>query len=343
MNLAKLALIFISCWSIAMAKPNIVILATGGTIAGQSDSQIDTTGYKAGVVGVDVLIKAVPEISNIANISVEQVANIDSADMTNEIWLKLANRIDALLSQSNVDGIVITHGTDTMEESAFFLNLVIHSDKPIVITGAMRPASALSADGPKNLYNAVSLAANKDSKNRGVMIVMNDRIQSARFASKTHRINTDSFSSPNAGDMGYIVDGRVFFNYKIDKPHTTTSMFNIRNIKTLPKVDILYSYANDGSSVAAKALFDNGTEGIVVAGSGNGSIHKYQKETLERLISNGLLVVKSSRIDSGITTSDEKDFIASNDLNPRMARILLMLSLTKTKDIGEIQKIFDKY
>ena len=275
-----------------MAEPKVAILATGGTIAGSIDSAIATTGYTAGVVGVDVLIKAVPEIQNLAKIEGQQIANIDSSNMRDEIWLKLAQEINKLFA-SGVDGVVITHGTDTMEETAYFLNLTIKSDKPVVLVGAMRPSTAISADGPKNLYNAVALAADKNAK--GVMVAMNDKIQSARAVVKTHTLNVDAFSSPDFGDMGYIVDGKVYFYNNVAKAHTKKTPFDVKNLKELPKVDILYSYSNDGSGVAAKALFENGTKGIVVAGS----IHEAQKEVLKELLAKGLKVLSCSRWSRG--------------------------------------------
>ena len=264
----------------AFAKPNIVILATGGTIAGEAKSDLATTGYKAGSVSVDVLIKAVPELQNIANIQAEQIANIDSSNMTDEIWLKLAKRINTLLKDSKVDGIVITHGTDTMEETAYFLNLVIKSDKPVVLTGAMRPATAISADGPKNLYNAVSLAGDKNAKGKGVMIAMNDKIHAAREVTKTHTLNVETFKSPNSGEIGYIIDGKVFFDTASIKPNTLKAPFSVENLDSLPKVDIVYTYSNDGSKVAVEAFLKAGAKGLVVAGSGAGSIHEKQKNDL---------------------------------------------------------------
>ncbi|RAX59346.1 L-asparaginase [Helicobacter monodelphidis] len=331
----------------AMIKPNIMILATGGTIAGSIDSNIKTTGYTAGVVGIDVLINAVPEIKNLANIKGEQIANIDSADMSDEIWLTLTQKINTLLSSKEVDGIVITHGTDTMEETAFFLHLTIKSDKPVVLTGAMRPSTAMSADGPKNLYNAVALASSPLAKGKGVMVAMNDKIQSARFVSKTHALNVETFKSLNAGDMGYILDGIIYFNYIPNYPHTQKSIFDANNLKSLPKVDILYSYANDGSDIAAQALFNGNTKGIVVAGTGAGSIHKNQKDTLKQLMKKGLIVVQSSRVGTGIVLASEADsklgFIGAKDLNPQKARVLLMLALTKSNNPTEIAKIFQQY
>lgn len=328
-------------------KPNIVILATGGTIAGSADSELQTTGYKAGAVGVDVLVNAVPQIKEIAQIKGEQIANIDSADMSDEIWLKLVKRVNELLASPEVDGVVITHGTDTMEETAFFLHLTIKSDKPVVLVGAMRPSTAMSADGPKNLYNAVALAAHAESRGRGVMVAMNDRIESARYVSKIHALNVNAFASPNAGDMGYILDGRVIFYTMPTKIHTTQSEFDVSELRSLPKVDILYSYANDGSAVAAQALFNQGTKGIVVAGTGAGSIHKDHKDMLKKLMQNGLVVVQSSRVNNGFITANESDsefgFIGSGDLNPQKARVLLMLALTKTDNPKRIAEIFSRY
>lgn len=328
------------------AKSRIAILGTGGTIAGFIDSTIATTGYTAGAIDIDVLIKAVPQIRDLADISWEQIANIDSSNMCDEIWLRLAKKIAKLFAEG-IDGVVITHGTDTMEETAYFLNLTIKSDKPVVLVGAMRPSTAISADGPKNLYNAVALVANKEAKNKGVMVAINDKILSARGVVKTHSLNVDAFSSPDFGDLGYIVDGKVFFYNNVTKAHTKNAPFNVSKLTSLPKVDILYSYSNDGSGVAAKALFEHGTKGIVVAGSGAGSIHKNQKDVLKELLKKGLKVVVSSRVVAGcvaVSDSDEKlGFISAEDLNPQKARVLLILALTKTSDPKKIQEYFLKY
>ncbi|EOH6651890.1 TPA: type II asparaginase [Campylobacter jejuni] len=328
------------------AKSRIAILGTGGTIAGFIDSTIATTGYMAGAIDIDVLIKAVPQIRDLADISWEQIANIDSSNMCDEIWLRLAKKIAKLFAEG-IDGVVITHGTDTMEETAYFLNLTIKSDKPVVLVGAMRPSTAISADGPKNLYNAVALVANKEAKNKGVMVAINDKILSARGVVKTHSLNVDAFSSPDFGDLGYIVDGKVFFYNNVTKAHTKNAPFDVSKLTSLPKVDILYSYSNDGSGVAAKALFEHGTKGIVVAGSGAGSIHKNQKDVLKELLKKGLKVVVSSRVVAGcvaVSDSDEKlGFISAEDLNPQKARVLLILALTKTSDPKKIQEYFLKY
>ena len=328
------------------AKSRIAILGTGGTIAGFIDSTIATTGYTAGAIDIDVLIKAVPQIRDLADISWEQIANIDSSNMCDEIWLRLAKKIAKLFAEG-IDGVVITHGTDTMEETAYFLNLTIKSDKPVVLVGAMRPSTAISADGPKNLYNAVALVANKEAKNKGVMVAINDKILSARGVVKTHSLNVDAFSSPDFGELCNIIDGKVFFYNNVTKAHTKNAPFDVSKLTSLPKVDILYSYSNDGSGVAAKALFEHGTKGIVVAGSGAGSIHKNQKDVLKELLKKGLKVVVSSRVVAGcvaVSDSDEKlGFISAEDLNPQKARVLLMLALTKTSDPKKIQEYFLKY
>ncbi|MBZ7942603.1 type II asparaginase [Campylobacter molothri] len=345
-NIISLIVFLLLSVSCLEAKPKIVILATGGTIAGSIDSELETTGYKAGVIGVETLIKAVPQIKDIAQVSGEQIANIDSSNMNDEIWLKLAKKINELLKK-DVDGIVITHGTDTMEETAYFLNLTVKSNKPVVLVGAMRPATAMSADGPKNLYNAVALAANENAKNKGVMIAMDDKILGARGVAKTHTLNVDAFTSPDFGNLGYIVDGKVFFYNTISKDHTTKTPFGVSKLKTLPKVDILYTYSNDGSGVAAKALFENGTQGLVIAGSGAGSIHENQKEVLKDLIKKGLKVVVSTRVVAGSVAINKDDqnlgFISAQNLNPQKARVLLMLALTKTHNNAQIQKYFEKY
>ncbi|MCX2716200.1 asparaginase [Helicobacter sp. MIT 21-1697] len=328
-------------------KPHIIILSTGGTIVGIAPSYTKATDYCIGNLNIDTLIETIPQLHELAHIQCEHIANIDSADMSDEIWLTLAQRANILLENPKVDGIVITHGTDTMEESAFFLHLCIKSDKPVVLTGAMRPSNTLNADGAKNLYNALLLASNIQSKGKGVMVVNNDRIHSARYVSKTHTCNIDAFSSPNVGDMGYIVDDKVFFYTLPNKPHTTQSMFDVGCLDSLPQVDILYSYANDGLAVAAQALVNQGTKGLVIAGSGAGSIHKNHKNTLQKLMQEGLIVVQSSRINNGRVFVSERDsqcgFIGSGDLNPQKARVLLILALTQSHNQAEIAKIFDIY
>lgn len=326
--------------------PNVKILATGGTIAGSSASNTDTTDYNAGQLGVETLIKAVPEMTKVADVSGEQVANVGSTQIDNDILLKLGKRINTLLASKDVDGIVVTHGTDTLEETAYFLNLVVRSTKPVVIVGAMRPATAISADGPMNLYNAVKLAANPAAKKKGVMVSFNDRIGAARYITKTHTTAVDTFKSVEQGYLGAFAGETPYFSNISHKKHTTQTVFDISQVEKLPQVDILYSYQNDGRYLYDAAV-DAGADGIVVAGSGNGSMSQASMEGAKAAVKEGTAVVRSTRVGSGVVThkaSDDTDGLVSADsLNPQKARILLMLSLTKTKDPTKIQLYFNNY
>lgn len=342
----KLILLLLVFVASLIAKPNVVILATGGTIAGSAAGSTNAQ-YDAGQLGVDILIKAVPEIQDIANIKGEQVANISSNNMTNEIWLKLAKRVNELLKSGDADGIVITHGTDTLEETAYFLNLVVKSDKPVVLVGAMRSATSMSADGPLNLYNAVSVAADKSSAGNGVLVVLNDEIHAAREVTKTNTSSVDTFKSRNTGQIGRVYYGKVVYTAKNLKKHTKNSVFDVSKLDTLPRVDIVYSHANDYGDIV-EHLVKMGSKGIVHAGTGNGSIHNDVMVTLKAAQDSGVRVVRSSIVGSGFIDPSKKmdhdgKFILGGDLNPQKARILLMLGLTKTDDVKELQKYFREY
>ncbi|MDC4169983.1 L-asparaginase 2 [Photobacterium damselae] len=327
--------------------PNIKILATGGTIAGAGQSATESN-YTAGKVGVDALIAAVPDMTKIADISGEQVVSIGSQDMNDEVWLKLAKRVNELLAQDDVDGIVITHGTDTMEETAYFLDLTVKSKKPVVLVGAMRPSTAMSADGPVNLYNAVVAATDEDSKGRGVLVTMNDTIFDARDVTKTNTTSVNTFQSPNFGPLGYIHNSDAKYQRSPERKHTTETVFDVSKLTSLPKVGIVYNYAN-ASDLPVKALIDAKFDGIVSAGVGNGNLYHTVFDQLEKASKDGIMVVRSSRTPSGSTTLDAEiddakyGFVASGTLNPQKARILLMLSLTQTKDYKDVQKMFQYY
>lgn len=327
--------------------PNIRILATGGTIAGVSQSATETQ-YQSAKVGVDLLIEAVPEMKKVANISGEQVAKIGSQDMNDEVWLTLAKRVNELLAQKDVDGIVITHGTDTMEETAYFLNLTVKSDKPVVLVGAMRPSNAMSADGPFNLYNAVVVAASPVSKGRGVLVSMNDIVLDARDVTKTVTTEVQTFVSPNFGPLGYVHNGKVSYQRSPERAHTLKSEFDVAKLDKLPTVGIVYSYAN-ASDLPVKALIDAKYQGIVSAGVGNGNLYKTIFTALEGAAKSGIAVARSSRVPTGATTLDAEvddakyGFVAAGTLNPQKARVLLQLALTKTKSPKQIQAMFEKY
>lgn len=327
--------------------PGVKILATGGTIAGAAASNTQMTGYKAGALAIQTLIDAVPAIKEIADVSGEQIVKISSNNMTDEILLKLAKRCNELLKDPKVKGIVITHGTDTMEETAYFLNLTVKSDKPVVLVGAMRPATAMSADGPVNLLNAVKVAIDDESVGKGVLIAMNDTINGARDVTKTNTTNVATFKSPEIGVLGLISAGEPQYFSQSTKLHTSKSEFDVANLTKLPRVDIVYSHVND-DRVMADAAVAAGAKGIIHAGTGNGSIHEGCDAALADAVKKGVVVVRSSRVGSGVTTKSiqkwtDLGYLEGNTLNPQKARILLQLALTKTSDPKKIQEIFNKY
>ena len=328
--------------------PNVMILATGGTIAGTGTSSTTTVGYSAAKVGVERLIDAVPELRQVANVHGEQVFQVASENMTDALWLKLGKRVNELLARADVDGIVITHGTDTLEETAYFLDLVVKSDKPVVLVGSMRPSTAISADGPINLYNATLLAASKDAIGKGVLVAMNDQINAARDVTKTNTSTVDTFRSPDFGLLGQIQDSQPHFYRLPLRKHTVGTEFDIGALDTLPKVDIVYGYAN-ASRLPVDAFVGAGAAGIVHAGVGDGSIHQDVLPGLVDAHKKGVVIVRSARVGSGIVAhngeanDDALDFVSADTLNPQKARVLLMLALTRTHDSKEIQRIFSTY
>lgn len=329
-------------------KANIVIVATGGTIAGTAASSTQTVGYTAAKVGVDRLIEAVPDLNQIANVKGEQLLQVASESITDEHWLKLGKRVNTLLAQDDVDGIVITHGTDTMEETAYFLNLVVKSKKPVVMVGAMRPSTAMSADGPMNIYNGVIVASSKDSIGKGVLVSLNDQISGARDVTKTNTATLDTFRAPDLGFLGYVQDNKAHFYRASTRKHTADTEFDISKLDALPAVDVVYGHAN-ANMTATKAFVAAGDKGIVYAGVGDGSLSKIVNPGLAEVRKQGVIIVRSSRTGNGIVArngeadDDKLDFVVSDTLNPQKARILLQLALTKTRDTKQIQRMFYTY
>lgn len=326
---------------------NIRIIATGGTIAGKAASSTQLTGYTAGAYSVDDLLSSVPALGDIAHISGEQLCNIDSSSMNDELLLRLAQRCNELLAQEAIDGLVITHGTDTMEETAFFLNLTVKSAKPVVLVGSMRPATAVSADGPLNIINAVKVAACAESEGQGVLVVMNDEIYSGRDVTKTNTENVATFKALNGGPLGFVVDGGVHYYYHSARPHTVSSEFDVKKLTKLPRVDIIYTHVGE-DRVFVDAACAAGAEGIVYAGSGMGSIHEGVEAALAEAAERSVVVVRSSRTGSGLVTAglerwQQAGFLHADNLNPQKARLLLQLALTKTKERSKVQACFDKY
>jgi len=329
------------------ALPTIVVLATGGTIAGAASSDVQA-GYTSGQVGVEQLLAAVPQAKKIANLRGEQIANIGSQDMNDSVWIKLATRINALLAQPDVAGVVITHGTDTIEETAYFLNLVVKSRKPVVLTGSMRPSTALSADGPLNFFNAVGVAASPDAAGRGVLVVVNDWIHGAGSLTKTSTTAVQTFLSPISGLIGTVSYGQPEFYRGPVGRNTTTSEFSVDNTTVLPRVDIIMASENmDGAMINAAVAA--GAKGIVIAGVGNGNMTAAAVTALAAQAKKGIVCVRSSRVTTGnvgrnVEIDDDRNgFVASLGLNPQKARVLLRLALTKTSDPKVIQRYFDEY
>jgi len=349
-RISLLIVVIIASVQVAAAqhtKPNVVILATGGTIAGAASTGTQA-GYTSGAVTIDTMLLAVPGINDLANIKGEQVANVGSQDMTFDIMLTLAKRINELLPRNDVDGIVITHGTDTMEETAFFLNLVVKSDKPVVLVGSMRPSTAISADGPLNLYNAVGVARDPKSKGRGVLVVMNDWIHGAHSLTKTSTTDVQTFMSPLRGLVGVSSYGSNDFYNAPPWKHTTTSEFDISNVSKLPRVDIVFACA-DMSPDLIDASVRNGAKGIVIAGVGNGNMNKASVEAAAGAAKKGVVVVRSSRVALGTVgrnveiNDDQLGLVASDELNPQKSRILLTLALLKPRTVPEVQQLFSTY
>ncbi|MES2889159.1 MAG: type II asparaginase [Pseudomonadota bacterium] len=328
------------------AKPNIVILATGGTIAGAGADSTQSATYQAAKVPVDKLIAGVPELKNLANVRGEQVFQIASESFTNDKLVQLAKRVSALSKQADVDGIVVTHGTDTLEETAYFLNLVVKTHKPIVVVGSMRPGTAMSADGMLNLYDAVAIAGQKDSHGKGVLVTMNDEIHSGRDAIKRVNIKTSAFQS-QWGPLGMVVEGKGYWFRAPVKTHTMQSEFNIDQIDALPDVQIAYAYGNMNPEPTARAAAN--TQALVFAGTGNGSVPNYMVDTLKAARAKGVLVIRSSRVIDGFVLrnaeqpDDQNDWVVAHDLNPQKAKILAAVALTRTRDTKELQRIFWQY
>jgi len=335
----------------ARELPLVWVLSTGGTIAGQGASSTALAAYKGGTITGDELVARVPEIKQVARVKVEQIANVSSTDITIEHWLTMAKRINEIYrSDPSVAGVVVTHGTNTLEETAYFLNLTVKDERPVVLVGSMRPATAISADGPLNLLNAIRTAATPDARGKGVLVVLNDEINGARDVTKTNTYRVETFRAPEMGLMGYVDADKVAFYRTSTRRHTAKSEFDVGVLATLPRVDILYSYIQP-TTVLTKALIDAGARGIVFAGTGAGLISTTEREALKPVLAlpeaSRPVLVRSNRTGNGrVVALDEYDamgMIPADNLNPQKARVLLMLALTKTHDLKEIARMFGEY
>ncbi len=331
----------------AQDKPNIRIVATGGTIAGANMSSIRSPAYQAATIPVERMIAAVPDVAKIANVTGEQIFQIPSENFNDRRLIRLGKRISELLKQSDVDGVVITHGVDTIEETAYFLNLTLKSTKPVVLVGAMRSNTQLGADGAANLHDAVAVAASKEALGKGVLVSLNDEIYSGRDVTMSDTVKLNTLRSPY-GPLGMIIEGKVLFYRQSTRPHTVATEFDIDKLTTLPRVDIVYNYGNV-SPVAYEALVNAGAKAIIHVGTGNGSVAEQIIPVLQDIRSKGIHVVRASRTGNGVVIRDGEqpddrfDWLVTGDQNAQQARILLALALTRTSDRQALQDILWKY
>ena len=330
--------------------PHVVVLSTGGTIAGRGGSTLSLSEYKAGSLLGQELVEAVPELDRFARVRVEQVCNVGSSNITFAHWRMLAERIDRIFTeQADVAGAVITHGTSTIEETAYFLNLTVRHDRPVVLVGSQRPPTALSADGPLNLVNAVRVAACPEAIGRGVLVVLNDEINAARDVTKSNTYRLETFRSGELGFLGYVDQDRVAFYRSPEKRHTTDSEFDLAAIGDLPCVEIVYSSVQANTPLIIETLHNAGARGIVFAATGAGSLSDREKEAVKRSAarSSAPVFVRSSRVGNGRVIGrsefDQLGIIPADNLSPQKARILLMLALARTSDPNELRRIFSQY
>lgn len=322
----------------------IAIIATGGTIAGSGEKG-KTAVYHAGEIDIDSIIQTIPEINDVAALKTYQLMNIDSNEMTKDHWLRLKKDIEDILQDVTIDGAVVTHGTDTLDETAYFLTLTLNVRKPVIITGAMRPATATSADGPFNLYQAICLAINDESYDQGVLALFSNTIYSGRDIQKVNNFKIDAFDQKSLGCLGYMQDNQAYYYTKTNKKHTIYSIFNGK-IDSLPDVAIVYFYSGASSDILYYLAKKN--KGIVIAGSGSGNYSQEWLLAIEDLSKQGIVFVRSSRISQGIVYDNDvfdphQLCVPSNTLSPQKARVLLMLSLLKTNDVATIRKYFQTY
>jgi L-asparaginase len=330
-------------------RPRVHVIGTGGSIAGVGDDHLDYTEYgeNPGRFSVHELLERVPEVHEIARVEAEEFSNVGSTSLAGREWARLARRVNEVMEDGDIAGVLITHGTATLEETAYFLNLTVRSDRPVVITGAMRPPTALGTDADINILDGVRLAASPEARGKGVLTVLNNEIQAARDVTKTNTYRVETFRPQDFGFLGYVdADHRIVFYREPTRRHTYQTEFRVEDLGDLPRVEIVYAYAGADGDVV-RYLVGKGVDGIVVAGVGGGRPTPGQMAALIEARERGVSVVHSSRLGSGrvVATRIRKQhgFIAADNLNPQKARILLMLGLAVTRDVGRLQEMFGTY
>ena len=317
--------------------PLIKVLATGGTIANTPSGRLHAAE----------VAEAIPQLKKVARLDVEEVMRVGSSSITVEQWLTLARRINEIFAREpEVKGVVVTHGSNTVEETAYFLSLTVKSDKPIVLTAAQRQFTTLSSDSPKNFLQAVRVAAADEARGKGALVVTNDVINAARDVTKQISYRLETYSSRDIGALGYVDEDRVTF-YRA--PTRASGGFDIARVQKLPRVDIIYSYADADGALIDVAVAQAKAEGLVIAGFPTGSGTPAQDAAVKRVIAKGVPVVITNRGGTGRVTEtaaragEKRPLIYGDNLTPQKARILLMLALTRTRDPAELQKIFATY
>ncbi len=329
------------------AKRRIALIGTGGTIAGRGASAVHPSAYECSVDSVDDLLAALPAAYDVADIEAEQLFQTGSENIGTAELLQLGKRVSTLLARTDIDGVVVTHGTDTIDETAYFLHLTLPSAKPVVVVGAMRPPSALSHDGPLNLYQAIVVAASTLAYGKGTLVVANDEIHSARDVVKTSTFKQEAFKSP-FGPLGIVVDGKAIFYRLLARRHTVTSEWNIDTIHSLPEVAIVYAHGGISSGVV-DSVAASGVKAIVYAGTGNGNVSQAVVGALKRARADGVFVVRASRTGSGVVVrnaaqpDDRYDWLVCDDQVPHKARLLMMLALSGGQAHGNLQEVFERY
>ncbi|MCX6860910.1 MAG: type II asparaginase [Verrucomicrobia bacterium] len=342
MHLLGLA-ILLSTWSALAATnlPTVALFTTGGTIQSAGAHRQKLSEYSDGRVTPDQLLADLPELRDLADLQVTEIGNAGSGTVTTETLIRLAKGINAALAKTNIVGAVVTHGTGTLEETAYFLHLVVRSAKPVVVVGSMRPWSAISRDGPLNLYNSVRTVLTPEASGKGVLVLLDDTIHSARFVTKGNTTRVETFVSREVGPMGYADADRVVFYRKPLLRHTLHSEFDVTSLTNLPPVDVVYGY-QEASAAPVESLMEAKVAGIVYA-DGSPAVTK----ALQAAMARGVAVVQSDRKGSGRVLQSERQFgrgiVTGDSLNPQKARILLRLALTKTREVKDLQRIFNEY
>lgn len=330
-------------------KPRVALIITGGTIDSVGTDRLDLAWYIEAGKRLDSgeLLGAVPELSQIAEVREVPFRRLPSQAISPQDWLELAAEIQRILDDGEADGVVITHGTNTLEETAYFLNLVLKTDRPVVVVGAMRPSSGMSADGYLNLLNAVRVAADSAPAGMGVLVVLNDTIHGARDVTKTATYRVETFKGRDLGPLGYADgDGRVRIYHRPAMRHTTSSAFDWREITDLPRVDVVLSYVGADATMVDAAVAA-GAKGIISAGTGAGRPTPGEEEALVRAQEQGVVICQGSRVGSGRAVRSpglrKRGWVAADNLVPWKAKVLVALALTKTSDPDEIQGLIDTH